>query len=45
VWEAQYWGELLCSGIDPKGAIADHPTRLNEAFELGSRAVTKLHMS
>lgn len=45
VWEAQYWGELLCPGIDPKGAIADHPARPKEAFELGGRAVTKLRMS
>jgi len=45
VWEAQYWGEILCSGIDPKGAIADHPARLDEAFELGNKVVTKSRVS
>jgi multimeric flavodoxin WrbA len=45
VREAQYWGEILCSGIDPKAAIADHPARLDEAFELGSKVVTKSRVS
>jgi len=45
VWEAQYWGELLCSSIDPKGAIAEHPARLNEAFELGRNVVTGFRLS
>jgi len=43
VWEAQYWGDLLCCSIDAKGAIAEHPARLTEAFELGRNAVIGIH--
>lgn len=31
----QYAGELLIRGVDKKGEIKDHPTALNDAFELG----------
>jgi multimeric flavodoxin WrbA len=41
VWEAQYWAGLLHSGIDPRGAVAQHPVYLDEAYELGRRAVTE----
>ena len=33
----QYAGELLIRGVDKKGEIKDHPTALNDAFELGRR--------
>jgi multimeric flavodoxin WrbA len=39
VWEAEPWGELLLADVDAKGAIQDHPSGLQEAYELGSRAV------
>lgn len=39
VWEAQYWARLLCEGVDPIDAIMQQPARLNEAYELGRRAV------
>ena len=32
-----YIDELLIRGIDEKGTIKDHPTALNDAFELGKR--------
>lgn len=41
VHEADYWGEQLYSGIDTAGEIERHPTALQEAFELGVRAVMK----
>ena len=37
--EADYWGELLYSHVDAKGEIERHPTALQEAFDLGRRAV------
>jgi multimeric flavodoxin WrbA len=40
VWEASYWGDLLCSDVDPKGAIEAHPAALREAFDLGQKSVT-----
>ena len=39
VHEADYWGELLYSHVDVKGEIERHPTALQEAFDLGIRAV------
>jgi multimeric flavodoxin WrbA len=40
VWEAEPWAELLLADVDAKGAIQDHPTGLQDAFELGMRAVS-----
>ncbi len=37
--EADYWGELLYTGVDAAGEIERHPTALQEAFDLGRRAV------
>ena len=39
VYEADYWGELLCVNVDAKGEIGEHPAALGEAFALGVRAV------
>jgi multimeric flavodoxin WrbA len=39
VYEADCWGELFYGGVDARGEIADHPTALQEAFDLGLRAV------
>lgn len=39
VHEADYWGELLYNDVDAKGEIEKHPTALQEAFDLGIRAV------
>ncbi len=39
LYEADYWAELLYGGIDARGAIEKHPTALQEAFTLGTRAV------
>jgi hypothetical protein len=39
VHEADYRGELLYSHVDAKGEIERHPTALQEAFDLGIRAV------
>jgi hypothetical protein len=38
LYEADYWGELLISGVDRRGAIREHPTALDSAFSLGERA-------
>jgi multimeric flavodoxin WrbA len=38
VWETDYWYELLYSDVDAKGAIHDHRTGLQEAYELGLKA-------
>ncbi len=35
--DVKYAGELLYSGIDEKGAIAQHPDALKQAFEAGQR--------
>jgi len=37
--EADYWGDILIHNVDAKGEIEDHPTALDEALELGVRAV------
>ncbi len=37
--DMSYEGELFFRGIDAKGAIADHPTALKEAFDFGVNAV------
>lgn len=37
--EADYWGELLYGPVDAKGDILKYPTVLQEAFDLGVRAV------
>ena len=34
---AEYHDELLIRGVDKRGEIKEHPTALNEAFELGKR--------
>jgi multimeric flavodoxin WrbA len=34
---AEYTEELLIRGVDKKGEIKEHPTALNDAFELGKR--------
>jgi len=39
LYEAEYWAELLFGNVDPKGAILEHPTALQEAFALGVRSV------
>ena len=39
VHEAGYWGALLYGHVDAKGEICKHPTALQEAFALGTRAV------
>jgi multimeric flavodoxin WrbA len=39
VHEADYWGELFYVNVDAKGEILEHPTALQDAFELGRRAV------
>ena len=35
--DAAYFGDLLLSDVDEKGAITRHPAALEEAFALGSR--------
>jgi len=37
--EADYWAERLYTSIDAKGEIKEHPTALDDADELGHRAV------
>lgn len=37
VINAKYTGELLCPGIDEKGAVLKYPDILKKAFELGRR--------
>ena len=39
VYEADFWRELFYGSVDARGEIADHPTALQEAFDLGVRAV------
>ncbi len=39
--DVPYYGELLFSGIDEKGAIAAHPTALKQAFEAGEKLVSE----
>lgn len=35
------WGKLLYSDVDAKGSIQAHPTGLQEAHEMGRRAVSE----
>jgi multimeric flavodoxin WrbA len=42
VHEADYWGALLYEHVDAKGEILQHPTALQEAFDLGGRAVQEI---
>ena len=39
VFDMEYAGELLFKGIDEKGAIANHPDALQQAFEAGQKLV------
>lgn len=41
VYEADYWGALLVGGVDGRGEIREHPMALQEAFDLGVRAVSE----
>ena len=35
--EMEYWDNLLIEGVDAPGAIADHPTALDQARQLGQK--------
>ena len=37
---AAYTLDLLVRGVDKKGEVKDHPTALNDAYELGKKLVT-----
>lgn len=39
VHEADYWHELLYGNLDARGEVEEHPTALQEALDLGRRAV------
>ena len=39
VYEADYWAELLYNHVDEREEIEQHSTALQEAFDLGRRAV------
>lgn len=39
VYHIAYWDDLLYKDVDDKGAIEEHPTAMQEAFDLGSEAV------
>ena len=39
VYEAAYWRELFCSEIEARGAIREHATAMDQAADLGHRAV------
>lgn len=41
VYETDYWGELLLGGIDAKGEIDEEQMALQEAYDLGFRAVSE----
>jgi multimeric flavodoxin WrbA len=41
VYEADYWGELLFGGVDAAGDIEAEPLALQEAYDLGFRAVAE----
>ncbi len=41
VYETAYWDELLVPGVDTCGEIDRYPDLIQEAYELGERAVTK----
>jgi multimeric flavodoxin WrbA len=38
LYEADYWAELLFENVDAKGEIANHPTALQDGFQLGADA-------
>ncbi len=38
LYEADYWADLLVSGVDARGEIERHPAALQQAFDLGVRA-------
>lgn len=39
VYEMDYWGEILYNKIEGKQEIENHPTAMQEAYDLGRRAV------
>jgi multimeric flavodoxin WrbA len=39
VYDTDYWAELLRPGVDGKGEIEQNPLALEEAYDLGVRAV------
>lgn len=39
VYNVDYWDDLLYKDVDAKGDIGEHPTALQEAFDLGIEAV------
>jgi multimeric flavodoxin WrbA len=39
VYDTDYWAELLHPGVDGKGEIRERPLALEEAYDLGVRAV------
>jgi multimeric flavodoxin WrbA len=41
VYEADYWGELLFDQVDEKEEIDEEPLALQQAYDLGFRAVTE----
>jgi multimeric flavodoxin WrbA len=41
VYETGYWGELLFGGVDAKAEIEEEPLALQEAYDLGFRAVAE----
>lgn len=41
VYEIDYWGELLFAGVDAKEEIEEEPLALQEAYDLGFRAVAE----
>jgi multimeric flavodoxin WrbA len=41
ILDITYTGELLCPGMDEKGAIAEHPDALRQAFLAGQKLVAE----
>jgi multimeric flavodoxin WrbA len=41
VFDVDYWGELLYHGVDAKDEIEEQPLALQEAYDLGIRAVSE----
>jgi len=37
--EMEYWGNLLFEGCDKKGSIHQHPTALQDAYDLGQQII------
>ena len=37
--EMEYWGNLLYDGYDEKGAIRNHPTALQDAYDMGQKLI------